>query len=409
MPNTSEQEVLETGAQQKKPQSGANGSAASEGADPILHDDTDRPAPFITVGKFKGHSARDLLSGKAEDDVRHAIKGFLAEDQAAILLGPLKALKSSVGIDIGLSFASLAPALGHFPVVGGKRRVTVFASASEAGGGILRATIRRLCREKGITEADIQNWFDVSYEVPQIQNAGDVEKCIESVRVNGTEVAIFDNLVNMHSGKGAENAFTMVNDIKLLTDEIIKLKALPIVEQHTKTIREYRFLDLNDILYAGCGEHFRQWIMLSRRSAYKDNGFHPMYLRVGASNGLASRYLLDVYEGHPDMPADEKTWKVDIKRVELSDRVDDSATTAEDKAEAESKWIAHYVEAVRKEVKDKAEGLSNAELKRRIAPTKPHSTWKKVVAALANLDDFVAVEVENEGNGHQDKGFKLKE
>ena len=79
------------------------------------------------------------------------------------------------------------------------------------------------------------------------------------------------------------------------------LNATAIVCHHfRKTKADYGPADLDDLTGAGVGEHFRQWMLLSRREEYKDDGKHAMWMRVGGSGTPGSLYAFDADEGVPD-------------------------------------------------------------------------------------------------------------
>ncbi|MFZ5831473.1 MAG: AAA family ATPase, partial [Planctomycetota bacterium] len=69
---------------------------------------------------------------------------------------------------------------------------------------------------------------------------------------------------------------------------------------------------LEELSQSGASEWARQWVLMQRRSAYRADGNHAMWLRLGGSAGHAGLYSLDVVEGLRSDPGGRK-WEVSIE------------------------------------------------------------------------------------------------
>jgi len=69
---------------------------------------------------------------------------------------------------------------------------------------------------------------------------------------------------------------------------------------------------LEELSQSGVAEWARQWLLLARRSAYKHDGTHELWMRCGGSAGHAGLYGIDIDEGTIDEDFDGRKWDVSV-------------------------------------------------------------------------------------------------
>ncbi len=260
---------------------------------------------YERFGKFNARDIDELAKPKYKP--KYIIDGVLAERRSFILGGKKKTLKSSIAVDLALSLASGKPFLGRFPVDRPRR---VLLLAGESKGGLLEESVFRILKGKELTRDDVRAHFHWDDCVPRIENMEDMMACERIILSGKPEVVIFDNLLKMISGDEFANAPKMVEIYSRLTDMVEKHDATPICCHHIKKTWDGNTApDIDDLAGAGAAEHFRQWMLLSRRERYKGDGFHALWMDLGGSDGSCSKWALNCNEGDPSGPREAAIWK----------------------------------------------------------------------------------------------------
>ncbi len=79
--------------------------------------------------------------------------------------------------------------------------------------------------------------------------------------------------------------------------------------------------DLTDLSHAGFTQFARQWILISRRKHYQDDGHHSLWIRCGGSAGHSSLWAVDIAEGS-QTDLDGRKWEVFVNDVDQAKKVD---------------------------------------------------------------------------------------
>jgi len=236
------------------------------------------------------------------------IDGVLAANQAGILAGPPKALKTTSAIDLAISLATGTPFLDRFPV---KRPVKVAMFCGEGGLGAYQNTARRIHKSKGLQPRDLRN-LSVTAWIPRLTS----EKHLDTLErlVQGFEVMILDPLYMMMPGAKAENLMVQGERLYRLNQLCLRCPITPILLHHTrkrgKGDKSFDPLTLPDIAWAGFGEFARQWYLICPRERREPGAsLKRMWLTIGGSVGHESLWGVDVDEGvYPD-----RYWDVELK------------------------------------------------------------------------------------------------
>jgi hypothetical protein len=130
-------------------------------------------------------------------------------------------------------------------------------------------------------------------------------------------------LLERGGGRSATNLFDMGPVLHDASEACLKAGATPIFVHHTGKVAGARkaqkgeALDLDDLSYAGIAEFARQWLLISRRQAYRvGSGEHKLWLSVGGSAGQSGLWAVDVVEGVLGDDFQERSWQVTVQRSE---------------------------------------------------------------------------------------------
>jgi replicative DNA helicase len=134
---------------------------------------------------------------------------------------------------------------------------------------------------------------------------------------------LYLSLLERGGGRSATNLFDMGRVLHDASDACLKAGATPIFVHHTGKVAGARkaqkgeALDLDDLAFAGIAEFARQWLLISRRRAYRlGSGEHQLWLSVGGSAGQSGLWGVDVVEGVLGEDFSSRRWDVTVRRSE---------------------------------------------------------------------------------------------
>lgn len=227
----------------------------------------------------------------------------------AVIGGPQKSLKTSVGIELAISLATGKPFLGQFDVPV-QKRVAVFSG--ESGPATIKETAKRICAAKGLRLKNCNVWWEFS--LPALGNRAHLQALYSGLRQREIQVVILDPLYLCLLKGSKASAANLYEVGPILCDAAracLDAGATPILIHHvTKGANKKEFLSLEDLAFAGIGEFARQWILLNRREPYAMDGNHRLSMAIGSSAGHSSYRHLDVSEGTVGDDLTGRRWEV---------------------------------------------------------------------------------------------------
>ncbi|MBD3672008.1 MAG: AAA family ATPase [Planctomycetaceae bacterium] len=280
--------------------------------------------------RFPSFTAAELDAGDFE--LEYLIPGFLVKGQPGLYVGPQKTLKTNTAIDLVLSIASGFPFLGDFRVNGKHKAAFV---SGESGKATIQETARRIALSKGQPLKNFDGLHFV-FNLPSLTSDEDLHHLRHLIEDNGIEFLFLDPLYLMLDGIGdsAGNLFAVGPLLRRLGEMMEELEVTVLLCHHTKNrdrSRMYEPTELEDIAWAGFREFARQWILLSRRSAYDPDsgGHHKLWLNAGGSAGHSNLWGIDITEGRR---TDEGGRRWDVHTLTASEAI---ASTIDQEAERE--------------------------------------------------------------------------
>ncbi len=306
--------------------------------DPFLQD------LFQHARPVKGRTADDCFISSSEFaalDVSHEwmIDRTMVQYEPLILGGPKKSLKTSVVLDLAISLAAgfNTRFLGKFDV---EHPYRVGLISGESGKPTLKKKALAVCKAKGLSLTDLKvHW---RFRMPSFSVDEEREVIAEYVRENKLDVMIFDpmylGLFAANTNISAGNVLQMGPLLQKVVDTCLPYDCTPILVHHTKKL-DYRTskkpLDLDDLSQSGFAEFARQWILLSRRSPYRDgSGLHELWMRAGGSAGHSALWGLDVDEGGSKNGIAGEHWDVKVRTSSQLKQEKDTEKTEEQKDHA---------------------------------------------------------------------------
>lgn len=253
--------------------------------------------------------------GEFESDIEYLVDWTLAAGQPAIIAGPKKALKTSVGLDLGLSLATGTPFLGRMDA---RQSVKVLFCSGESGLPTIRETTHRISDAKGLVLPDVQGFW-VTTELPKFGDAASLLKLRRTLKRTEAEVLFVDPLYLCLDAADVNNLFAVGERLRPISELCQDSGITLILLHHTKknTGRDrYSVPELEDIAWSGFSEWCRQWLLIDRRERYEPGtGEHRLWLSVGGSAGHSRLWAVDVNEGSSEA-SEGRQWDVTVHSPE---------------------------------------------------------------------------------------------
>ncbi|VTR93576.1 Uncharacterized protein OS=Planctomyces maris DSM 8797 GN=PM8797T_31408 PE=4 SV=1: AAA_25 [Gemmata massiliana] len=269
---------------------------------------------FIDTAEFR----------KADFRVDWFVEWFLARGQPGVIAGPSKGMKTSTLVDLAVSIATATPHLGKWPV---KNRARVALVSGESGGYTLQETFYRVMRSKGLLDDSCDGWLKWEFSLPTFANLIDTTDFADRLGALGCELVIIDPFYLTLGQIDAKNLFEMGAALRTVSELLLtKHGVTPVIAHHANRLLPIgEPMELQHLAYSGLEQFARQYVLLNRREAYRNDGRHELWYRFGGSAGHGGLNVLTIDEGvlGPDNPT--RRWDV---RVESPDQVTAPETAA---------------------------------------------------------------------------------
>lgn len=253
-----------------------------------------------------------LELARAKFDMTYLVEGVLVKDQPAGLVGPKKALKTNISLDLAISLATGGKFLGYFNVPEPKRMAVM---SGESGMATIQETAKRICTAAGRRLEDTGIMF--SDTVPRFGDPWHMDAFQRFLRKDAIEVVIIDPAyLCLPADVNAASLFDVGRVLRNVSETCRDAGATLVLIHHLKkgVANPFTPAQLEDIGWAGFQEFFRQWILVNRREAYElGSGMHRLWLSAGGSAGHSCLVGLDIFEGVFDPKGTSpRVWDVSV-------------------------------------------------------------------------------------------------
>ena len=272
--------------------------------------------------------------------MRYLVDKLLAP-MPTVIGGRFKTLKTLIMTDLILSMSSGTQFLNRWNC----QQVRVGVWSGESGRLALQNAQRRICRARGIKPADCN--LDWHFSLPPLYSAKDLVMMAEIIKQKNYGAIFIDPaylcLLDSSTATRAGNVFVMGAALAPLTEVGQSSGCLVGLCHHfgkwTDSNTSNTPAELGELSQSGMAEWARQWVLLSRRSAYQHDGRHSLYMTAGGSLGQSYQLAVDVDEGDMNDDGLRTEWKVIVKglsQAQVDDKLEKTAATA---AAAEKKIL----------------------------------------------------------------------
>lgn len=236
---------------------------------------------------------------QGQENITYLVDGVLATEGGFILGGPAKCLKTAIAVDLCYSIASGSPFLGHFDVP--ERKKVAFFTAETAPAAIYNRLTKiqefrggagwgdRLLLSRLSPQLSEDEWIN---ELKHAINDLEVDFCL----IDPAYWAVFNQDTAQHAAN-ANIVGRILHDYSScgLFDRPCTMGLCHHLKKGVKTGEKP---GLHQLTGSGYGEWLRQGIMLNRRSMFRMDGRHHLFMEVSGTAGFCSSYDVDVDEGH---------------------------------------------------------------------------------------------------------------
>jgi hypothetical protein len=258
------------------------------------------------------------------------IDGFMVANEPMVIGGPSKTLKTSIALDMAVSIVTGTPFLGKFAVPNPRPCMII---SGESGESTLQTTIRAIAEARGIQARQLDR-LEIGFKLPKLDNQKCVDDLIEELRYKEIDTVFIDPLYrSLRAGEAASNIYAMGEKLELIAERIHRAGITLILLHHfRKTGRTYSEApELEDLSQSGMAEFARQFLLLKRREAYKQDGNHKVWFSWGGSAGHQGLNILEAFDGvYP-----HRTWQSTLRSPTEFDELEKAAKKAKTEVEKE--------------------------------------------------------------------------
>ena len=292
--------------------------------EPVELGDQD-PGPRLTPG-FEGLNIDEHFDAFNLGNMpAFIIRDLMFESGALIIGGQNKTFKTTVGLDLLLSIATLKPFLNAFPIECETKSIAVFSS--ETREFLITQYLTSILAAKGLRVGDLHKPFTINSRVPafSMDKDGRMRKNRNFERYlkdHKPEVVFFDPLYRMFAGVNQADISSMGQALEYVEQTCIDHGAMPIFCHHSRKPNtmaggDFPIMTLNDLSGAGGGAFCRQWLLLSHTRQYC-NGSGRLHACVGASGADEHQWIINV-ETYDDNR--QRCWKTNATKMQLGEEI----------------------------------------------------------------------------------------
>lgn len=258
----------------------------------------------------------ELLGEEPYSRETHLVPGLWRESRPLLIGGPLKACKSQIAMNLGVSLAHARPFMG-MPAREWPRRVVLFSV--EPG----RKHLERLLMLQSGTPADDEpecyNAFAVPPEggcvaietrCPQLGASAARKALAGWLRYYKFDVAIFDPLyLLLPASVNVTDAPAVGRFLRAVTETCLSENVTPAFVCHSlKHVPPGRPMNLTDLWGAGVAEYARCWLLVNRELPFDPTrpGEHKLVVHAGSSDNQASLLRASISEA-----TDYSSWSME--------------------------------------------------------------------------------------------------
>jgi AAA domain len=354
--------------------------------------------------RLVGMTTRELIDTARPHE--YLIPGLLAKGQHGTITGFKKSMKTSIGADLAISLACGGRFLGYFPAA--VRSKVGFLSA-ESGQQTIAETTRRIADAAGVDPRSALENIIWSMRVPRLMDPLHRDELRRFIGEHRLDVLLVDPFYLAMAGIGgdAANLFAMAEVLGPLGEMCSDAGCTPIIVHHTSNRgarqRGFEPAELEDISYAGVAEWVRQWVLLSRRSAYvKGSGRQELWLSFGGSAGHSGLVEVDIEEGvfDPDRP---RVWRSCVRNASEGQQL--AAETRQ--RQVDERLDSHKREIVKAMLA--LDGHRGTKTEIRTASELNGQSFQRAFGALIKEKTVATAEIVKEGSKRTWSGYRLKE
>jgi len=260
------------------------------------------------------------------------IEGFMVASEPMVIGGPSKTLKTSIALDMAISIVTGTPFLGKFAVTNPRPCMII---SGESGESTLQSSMRAIAEARGIQAKQLER-LEIGFRLPKLDNPKCVDDLIAELRHKDIDTVFIDPLYrSLRAGEAASNIYAMGEKLELIAERIHRAGITLILLHHfRKTGRSYSEApELEDLSQSGMAEFARQFLLLKRREAYKQDGNHKVWFSWGGSAGHQGLSILEAFDGvYP-----QRTWATTLRSTTEFDELEKASKRAKSECEKEAK------------------------------------------------------------------------
>lgn len=242
------------------------------------------------------------------------IKNVLVKGEPAGIGGPMKAMKTSLAVDMAISLATGTPFVGTFEV---PRAVPTAIVSCESGQATLVGTRKNVLKAKGFRSDYKSNLLHWCFDAPRFTDEAALELFVGLQADRGVSVAFLDPLYQMLGDVNAASIFDTGSRLGVVSKMFLAKGITPIILHHAnRQLMPGKQMQLSNLSHAGFAEFVRQFILVNRKDEYVEgSGYHRLSMSIGGSAGHSGGYVVEIDEGKMEDDFQGRKWEVRVTKA----------------------------------------------------------------------------------------------
>jgi hypothetical protein len=171
-----------------------------------------------------------------------------------------------------------------------------------------------VCAARGLNFAGLGDHLQWCFELSTVSHDVEMEGFAKQLLEMKAEVIFLDPLYLSLGDVDPRNIFEMGQALRAVGERLLKAGCTPILVHHANgKLLTGDVMELQHLSYTGLEQYARQFFLINRKTAYKGDGKHDLWVNLGGSAGHGKLLSVTVEEGVIDRNFEGRRWDLSVK------------------------------------------------------------------------------------------------